>query len=271
MELLKQKWGIGGVGIALLGLSLGCGAIYPEISTPIGPPPNTDSPKPPPPDDYVFLYIKSARMPSQTRDGRKWGKGGEGLPNPYAILSIDGTEITRTAVEENTLRPTWPNQKRANYKMLSKTRLRIEIWDDHGLFPHPICLKEVQDLPNFLDMGEAEIDCDGGAQITFGVEPAHPRWGLGFYFELRSSTAYVTRVIAASAAGRAGLKPGDQILSIMGKAVAQIDSGEVESLIRSNSTTGVELKISSSEGSAREVKLKDEAIYPLVDDSIPVN
>lgn len=257
------------VAMSLMG-GLGCAAIYPEIDTPIGPPPNAESPSPPPPDDYVFLYIKGARLPSQTRDGRKWGKGGDGFPSPYAILFIDGTEINRTAVEENTLEPTWPNQKKANYQMPSKRQLRVEVWDDHGLFPHPICVKEIHNLPSYVDMGEAEIDCDGGARITLGVEPARARWGLGFYFELRTSSAYVTRVIAASSAGRAGLKPDDQILSIMGRPVSQMESGEVQSLIRSNSTKGVKLKIASNDGAVRELTVKDEAIYPLVEDHIPL-
>jgi hypothetical protein len=252
----------------LVAISLGCAAIYPEIRTPIGSPPNSEAARPAPPDDYVFLYLKAARMPAQTRDGRKWGRGGEGYPSPYAILFIDGTEITRTAVEPNTLRPSWPNQKKANYKVQDKTRLRVEIWDDHGLFPHPICLKDIEHLPSFLDSGEAQFDCEGGAQVTLAVEPAHPRWGLGLFYELRSSTAYVTRVIAASCAGRAGLQPGDQILEIMGEVVAQIDNGEVQSLIRSNAVTGLKLRVSSSNGSSREVQLKDEALYPLVEDGI---
>lgn len=268
--MLKPIWAVltvcGAMAIALPG----CAAIYPEITLPIGPPPNAETPSPEPPRDYVFLYIKGARMPAQTRDGRKWGKGGEGLPNPYAILIIDGTEVTRTVVENNTLQPTWPNQKKANYRMTSKSRLRVEIWDDHGLFPHPICMKEILNLPSYIDSGEDDIECDGGARITLGVEPAHARWGLGLNFELRTTTAYVTRVIEASAAGRAGLKPGDQILSIMGESVEKIDNGHLQSLIRANSTTGVELKISSSEGAVRVVNIKDEALYPLVEDKIVV-
>jgi hypothetical protein len=255
--------------VALLGL-VGCGAIYPEIETPIGPPPNAQSPSPPPPSDYLCIYLKSARLPAFTRDGRKWGKGGLGLPSPYAILFIDGTEVTRTAVQDDTLEPTWPNQKKANYKMPSKRRLRIEIWDDHGLFPHPICLKEIGDLPSYADIGEAELECSGGAMVTLGVEPAHARWGLGFYFELRTSSAYVTRVIAESSAGRAGLKPGDQLVAIMDRPVSQMESGEAQSLIRSNSSTGVKLKVTSEGGETREVTLKDEAIYPLVDDHVPL-
>ena len=268
------RWRIGILGVVsagCLGLSLACGAIFPEIATPIGPPPNLESPSPEPPDDYVYFYLKTVRVQTQTRDGRKWGKGGDGLPNPYAILFIDGTEVTRTEVQPDTLQPVWAKQKKANYKMRSDTRLRIEIWDDHGLFPHPICMKEMLNLPSYLELGEAKVDCNGGAQITLAVEPAHARWGLGFYYELRTSSVYITRVIAASSAGRAGLKPGDQILSIMDKAVAQMESGEVQSLIRSNASSGVELKVSSSERATREVTLRDEALYPLIDEGIPLN
>ena len=78
-----------------LAACVACAAIYPEIDTPIGPPPNVDVVKPPPPEDYVCLYIKGARLPSQTRDGRKWGKG-NGYPSTYAIVSIDGEEVSRT-------------------------------------------------------------------------------------------------------------------------------------------------------------------------------
>ncbi len=56
----------------------------------------------------------------------------------------------------------------------------------------------------------------------------------------------------------------------MDRPVSQMQSGEVQSLIRSNSTSGVKLKIASNEGAVREVTVKDEAIYPLVEDHIPL-
>jgi hypothetical protein len=261
-----QRW----CRLGILWLVTGCAALFPEIDTPMGPPPNPDSANPPPPQDYVFLYIKSARMPSQTRDGRKWGKGGDGFPNPYAILFIDGKEITRTEVEQNTLEPSWPKQKKANFEMPPKRRLRVEVWDDHGLIPHPICLKEIHNLPSYVDMGEVEIDCEGGGNITLGVEAAHPRWGLGFYYVLRSSSAYVTRVIAASPAGRVGLKPDDQILSIMRSPVEKMAAAETQTLIRANSPTGVKLKIASDGGETRDVVIKDAAVYPLLEDHVPL-
>jgi len=247
-----------------------CAAIYPEVNTPILPPPNDDAVKPPPPDNYVCVYLKGARIPAQMRDGRKWGKD-EGYPSPYAILSLDGNELSRTEVEPDTLEPTWPNQKKSNYKIVGKSRLKIEIWDNHGLIPHPLCVREVLNVQGYADVGETELDCGGGTIMTLAVEPAHARWGLGFFYELRSSAASVTRVIAASAAGRVGLSPGDEIVSIMGHATSQLDTGQVQSLIRSNSTTGLKLKVSTGGGAPREVTLKDEAIYPLAEDKIPLN
>jgi len=257
----------------LIGLSVAacvaCAALFPEVETPIGPPPNADAVKPPPPDNYVCLYVKGARLPSQMRDGRKWGKG-NGYPSPYAVLFIDGEEVNRTEVEPDTLEPTWPRQKKANFKLLSKTRVKIEIWDDHGLFPHPICVREVVNLTNYVDIGESELDCDGGAHVTLAVEPAHARWGLGFYFDVHDASASVTRVIAASSAGRAGVKKGDQILAIMGYPITKIELGEAQSLIRVNSVSGVKLRISSQDGAPRDITLKDEAIYPLMQDHIAI-
>ncbi len=253
-----------------LATCVACAAIYPEVTTPILPPPNAGKVEPEPPDNYICVYLKGARLPTQTRDGRKWGKG-EGYPSPYAVLYIDGDEVSRTEVEADTLEPTWANQKKRNYKIGSKARLKIEIWDSHGIFPHPICQREVLNLPGYTDLGETELDCDGGTIINLAVEPAHARWGLGFNYELRTSSAAITRVIAASAAGRAGINVGDEIVSIMGHPVAKLDAGQIQSLLRSNSTTGIDMKISTNGGAPREVRLKDEAIYPLVEDKIPVD
>jgi hypothetical protein len=265
-----SMWGNSFAGVVVGMLGLGCAAIYPEISTPIEKPPNASAVKPEPPDDYVYLYFKSARLPTTTRDGRPWGKNKDSLPSPYAVLFMDGTEISRTEVESNTLEPTWPNQKKANYRIKGDTRLRVEIWDDHGLIPHPICQKDIRKLTNYIDIGEIEVDCDGGASFELAIEPANALWGLGLYYALGTSSVVVSRVIAASAAGWAGLKEGDQILAIMGKPVSQLDNGQVQSLIRVNASTGLKLKVRGADGSNRTVTLKEGALYPLAEEKVRV-
>jgi hypothetical protein len=263
-----SNWGKALAGVLWGLMSIGCSAIYPEVSTPIGAPPHADSVKPEPPDDYAYLYFKSARMPAHTRDGRPWGKDKDSLPSPYAILFIDGTEISRTEVEPNTLEPTWPNQKKENYRVSGKTKVKVEIWDDHGLFPHPICQKELKKITNYTDVGEVDVDCSGGASFLLAVEPAHPLWGLGFYFELRTTSVVISRVIAASPAGWAGLKPGDRILEIMGKQVSQLDSGQVQSAIRVNASSGLTMKVRTGDEAPRKVDIKEAAVYPLADEKV---
>jgi hypothetical protein len=255
-----------GVIIGVLGL--GCAAIYPEVSTPIGKPPNENAVKPEPPDDYVYLYFKSARMPPRTRDGRPWGKDKDSLPSPYAVLFMDGVEISRTEVQPNTLEPTWPQQKKANYRVHDDTKLKVEIWDDHGLFPHPICQKEIRRVASHTDLGEVETDCNGGGSFVLAIEPAHAFWGLGLYYELRTSAVIVSRVVQASAAGWAGLKPGDQIVAIMDQPVSQLDGGQIQTMIRVNASKGLELKVRTGEGPPRNVTLKEAALYPLAEEKV---
>lgn len=261
-----QRSAFAGVILGVLGW--GCAAIYPEISTPIGQPPNENAIKPEPPDDYACLYFKGARMPTLTRDGRHWGKDKDGLPSPYAILFMDGVEIMRTEVEANTLEPTWPGQSKTNYRIRDNTRLKVEIWDDHGLFPHPICQKEIRRVASRMDLGEVEMDCDGGASFELAIEPAHALWGLGLYYELQTSSVVVSRVIQASAAGWAGLKAGDQILEIMGQPVSQLDRGQIQSLIRVNAAKGLELKVRTGEGEPHSVTIKESALYPLAEEKV---
>jgi len=264
MSILRNAWAVVLVGT----FGWGCAAIYPEVSTPIGKPPNENSVKPEPPDDYVYLYFKSARMPPKTRDGRAWGKEKDSLPSPYAILFMDGVELFRTQVESNTLEPTWPEQKKANYRVRDDTKLKVEIWDDHGLFPHPICQKEIRRVSSYTDIGEVEVDCSGGGSFVLAIEPAHALWGLGLYYELQTSSVAVSRVIEASPAGWAGLKPGDQILEIMDEPVSKLDSGQIQSMIRVNASKGLELKVRTGEGAPRKVTLKEAAIYPLAEEKV---
>ncbi|HEX3850993.1 MAG TPA: hypothetical protein VHW01_08505, partial [Polyangiaceae bacterium] len=60
------------VPLAALLLSLAaCGAVYPELATPVRAA-GTRRLDPPPPDDLVYLKFANAVIPSRTRDGRNW-------------------------------------------------------------------------------------------------------------------------------------------------------------------------------------------------------
>lgn len=260
-----------GVGLIALALSsVGCAAVYPELSAPLRPPPAGKELSPPPPDDLLFLGFKQARIPSTTRDGRKWDKLGGAAPDPYAILFLNDKELFRTPVQANTISPTWPNQKKANYRIPNGSRLRVEVWDSNPVNNHPICVKKLSSLKEDAYQGEVSFDCESGASVTLRVEPAHAKIGLGFYYELRTERIFISRVIGESPAGRLGVEKGDEILEIQDKPVKSFEEGDAQSLVNANAQTGVKLKLRKPSGDQKSVTVINGPIYPVVSDGIAV-
>jgi C-terminal processing protease CtpA/Prc len=68
-----------------------------------------------------------------------------------------------------------------------------------------------------------------------------------------------------------GLARGDQLLKIQGKTVKTMADGEAQSLINANAATGVTLWVKKPDKSESEITLKEGAIYPMVDEGVPVD
>jgi hypothetical protein len=249
---------------------LGCGALYPELSTPAREPPPGFTFDPPPPPDLVYIAFSKAMIPEKTRDGRAWDSVGGSLPDPFAKFIVNDKPLITTPVHANTLQPSWPNQKRGNYRLASGAKLRVELWDSNPINNHPICTEEVHDFSEEVAAGgRVEVNCDSGAYLELIAEPAHGKIGLGLYYEIRTDDAVVVRVIGESPAARAGITRGDQIVSIMGEPVKGMDAGRVRSLINSNGSTGLKLALRTGKNPERDVMVKDGPIYPLLGEESP--
>lgn len=260
-----------GLALGLLGLGLAaCGAVYPEVSTPVRAA-GTRKLDPPPPEDLVFLKFANAHIPPRTRDGRQWDSVGGAAPDPFAKLVIEEKEILLTPVQANTLTPTWPDQKVGNYRLPHGVPVRVELWDSNEINNHPICVESISNLlAETSDEQNLELRCDSGATIEIVVQPAHAKFGLGLYYELGSDDIHVTRVVGESPAGRAKLMRGDQLLRIQGRDVKGMDPDAARSLINANVSTGVTFAVKRVDGSLADVTLKDGPIYPTVDEDVPV-
>lgn len=260
-----------GLALRLFGLSLAaCGAVYPEISTPVRAA-GTRHLDPPPPEDLVYLKFANAQIPSHTRDGRPWDSMGGSAPDPFAKLLIDDKEILLTPVQANTLKPTWPDQKVGNHRIPHGVPVRVELWDSNALNNHPICVETIANiLAETSDEQNLELRCDSGATIEIVVQPAHAKFGLGLYYELGTDDIHVTRVVGESPAARAKLRRGDQLLRIQGHDVKGMDAETARSLINANVSTGVTFVVRHADGSQMDVTLKDGPIYPTVDEELTV-
>ncbi len=249
-------------------LSLGCGAVYPEVATPTRAVPSGREVAPPPPPDVLFIEFEKAIIPRQTRDGRKWDSVGGDAPDPFAKVMVNGEEIIKTPIESNTLHPKWPNQVRANYRIRRDAKVLVELWDSNPIHNDPICRTSVEFIHDKAGGGTSELLCNSGARILLRVEKAQPVVGLGLYYELQSQKVKITRVIQHSPASRAGLVPNTEITAIQGQAVKQLDADQVRSMINANAPTGLKLDVRLPDGTTKQVELKEAAMYPLVSEKV---
>jgi membrane-associated protease RseP (regulator of RpoE activity) len=253
--------------LALLALAsmvvTGCPAVFPEIGTRMKVAPADAVLDPPPPETLVWLRFMGGKVPEKTRDGRKWDQVLGSLPDPYAKLMVNEAELFRTTVQSDTLEPTWPDAPRGNFEIPRGAKLRVELWDSSPINDAPIGIRDFsRPTTDQLIDGKYTMELKGGGEVTIAFEPAHPMFGLGFWFELRNDSAYITRFAAGSPAERAGIQKGDQILGIGGKKVAGMTPDEVRSLLNSAPVSGLDLELRRGDGTTSTVNVKEGPIYP---------
>jgi hypothetical protein len=253
-------------------VSVGCGAVFPEVATPLRAPPPGFRMEPPPPGDVYFVRFKQAVIPKKTRDGRRWDSVGGEAPDPLAKIIVNGKDLIVTPLESDTLNPTWPDQELANYRIRGTDRVVVELWDSNPLNNLPICSEAITDInaAALSDEPFLAINCDNGGRIELVVQPAHGKLGLGISYELRTDQAFFTRVLKESPGGRAKLRSGDEILSVQGKRVAGMEEGKLQSLINANAALGVKFSVRSGDEPPRDVTIKDGSVFPLHDEDVPL-
>lgn len=251
---------------------LGCGAVYPEVSAPVRPAPGQGELEPPAPEDIVYVDFVRAHIPRTTRDGRAWGQTEGSGPNAFAKLIVDGRDILVTPITSGTLEPTWPEQRRANYRIGRGADVRVELWDEKTMKNRPICLKRLGSLQDEVAPTPVEFVCEeSGARIVMNILPGRPLLGLGLYYELQGAGGVrVTRVVEESPASRAGITPGTRVLVLQGRSVQEMDALDVKSAINANSRTGVSMELLTPEGRRLSVTLKEAAMYPLLHEDLPL-
>lgn len=244
---------------------LGCAAVYPEIGTSIRPIKGELQLDPPPPEDLRWIRFSGATIPTQMRDGRTWEQSLGRLPNPYAKLIINEVEIMRTKPQSGTLTPTWPDAPRGNFKVAPTDKFRVELWDGDLLGDKPIGVKDFRPTTDFVIGDRIRIEVGGGSEVILAFEPAHAMFGLGLWYELRSETCFVTRLLAGSPADRAGIQPGDEVVSIGGKQVTSLTPIEIRGAFSAIPKDGTAIVVRHENGQSASATLKEGPIYPSFD------
>jgi hypothetical protein len=247
--------------LPLAPITVGCGAVYPELGTRTRPMAPGQPLDPPPPADMYWMRFTSAVVPPRTRDGRSWQASGD-QADPYAKLFINGAEVLKTKVHSNTLSPTWPDSPRGNFRVGPTDKLRVEVWNS-GIPDRPICVHDIgKPGEQYLLEKQIRVSCNGGAEVTIAFEPARAVQGAGFWYELRSEAYFISRVLDGSPAQRAGLEKGDQVLKIGERDTKTMSVDEVKSAFNAIPFAGLPLVVRHASGAVLTLTLKEGPIYP---------
>src|SRR5688572_27327814 len=121
----------------------GCAAVYPAIDTPVRPAPAGVELDPPPPESLYYLALTGATVPQRTRGNEKWDELGDGAPDPYVKLYLDGETLFTTSTEQDSYTPKWSDAPRQNWVIPANAVLKVEMWNANPVNDQVICITEV--------------------------------------------------------------------------------------------------------------------------------
>lgn len=248
----------------LLSLS-GCAALYPRYTTAYSAVPAglaESGELSPAPDTVHRLSVISAEVPRQTRDGRAWDA--DGAPDPYVVIFRNGAEVYRTRSIANNYRPEWdPQHDYVDVILRDNDEIRVELRDDDGLGSDPVGIGIARGVPSDARNGGVwMMRLEGGPVVSLRTVPPPPQLGMGLTYEFRDDALYVVAIEEASPARAAGLRPGDRIVAVDGRAVAQLGETGARQALDRNTMQDVTLRVVRGRGSTDEVTVRRGAVYP---------
>jgi C-terminal processing protease CtpA/Prc len=135
--------------------------------------------------------------------------------------------------------------------------------DDDGITSDVVGVYDVRGLPAEARGGQWVLRFERGASLTLSVGPPTPRLGMGVRFEVHGDRLVVLSVEYGSSARVAGLRAGDRIVAINGRAISSMTEGEARQGLDRGAMQDVSLTV-QHEGSAstEPLTIRRDALYP---------
>jgi hypothetical protein len=241
----------------------GCGAVFPRYTAATRPPPPgliTGGRLSQPPMTVRVVRAAEAEAPPSKPSGEAWD--GDGPPDLYVVLYRNDQELYRSPVATDATHPTFSDPGVAMY-VSSSAAFRVELWDEDGPFDDLVGRQEFVGVPaSALQGGQSLLRMEHGATVRLEASAPSPLLGLGVTYEVHGSHLRLLDVVADGPAGRAGLRLGDRITAVDGRAVSDLgEEGSRRALDRATARE-LDLEVERADGRRETMHVPVDAVYP---------
>ena len=226
--------------------------------------------QPVPPRGLFWLKLSGAEIPDKTAGGQLWDEADE-LPDPFAVIYVDGHEVMRGSTESNSLAPTWPDGPSGNIELPPGSAFRVDVFDadvledtliGRGKFSSPTS----DELAEGFMWVELKAASGGGAlarrgRVKLSVSAPHALIGFGFGIEVDRNRVFVAECLEQGPAGRAGMRKGDRIIAVNGTHIEPATESEGRAFFEG--ATKLDLTVKHGKGPTQTLMLERSAVYPL--------
>lgn len=240
---------------ALLLALLALGCAYPRRTTSLSPVRSTVQSTSSPADVWS-LTVVGANIPPQNRGALAWD-GSDGLPDAFVRIYRGEELVWESETIDDSLSPEWNATLPRNLYAPSDVMFRFEVWDRDEVGGDPVGIFRHRGLPpNVVPGADARIMLDSGAQLALRLAPAQAHHGVGVrLYEVRGDSLAILEVETHSPAGRAGLRPGDEVIAIGGQSVSSLGAQRAPGALSMASERREALRVRGERGEVREVQL----------------
>jgi predicted metalloprotease with PDZ domain len=143
--------------------------------------------------------------------------------------------------------------------------LHFELRDDDGTFGGSELIGAVDirgGIPSEARSGANwNVRLEGGAQLVLTTHPPLAKLGMGVIYEYRHEALVIVEVRQAGPAANAGLRVGDRVVRINGRAVGQMAEMEVRQAMDRSTMSEVTLSIERAGAAGEELVIRADALY----------
>jgi membrane-associated protease RseP (regulator of RpoE activity) len=237
------------------------GCLYPHGRTPLLPATPAMAHEAAPKGLYQIMLVE-ADVPPKMRSGLPWDeKQEEALADPYLEIALNGRVLWKSPTHPNATLTRFDDTPSPNVQLDRNDQVELALWDDDPVGRDPIGMYRGRVFAAGELGDDIPLELEGGTKIRLRLNRPVPMTGTGIAdYEVHNDSLVLVKVLPDSPAARAGLAPGDRVVSLDGVGVRKLGRRLAEGKLATATEQAVRLGVTRG-GGQREVVLSAGPIW----------